>query len=191
LENTPEAIANLKGDKAKAEFVNIFKQVQRLKTQLDQHTNLSETETQDIEQTMPADTQQAFKVMYLETAKQLQQKISANCCVASLSLLMVSDADSTSQISLDCSLLEAIANLKGDKAKAEFVNIFKQVQRLKTQLDQHTNLSEIETQDIEQTMPADTQQAFKVMYLETAKQLFALGCAGGLVRLRLLYCVYV
>jgi hypothetical protein len=127
--------------------VNIFKQVQRLKTQLDQHTNLSETETQDIEQTMPADTQQAFKVMYLETAKQLQEKIdkneavipeveqldfensafalsplrlaiasgvfsnpwfskkSANCCVASLSLLMVSDADSTSQISLDCSPL--------------------------------------------------------------------------------------
>jgi hypothetical protein len=32
-------------------------------------------------------------------------KKSANCCVASLSLLMVSDADSTSQISLDCSLL--------------------------------------------------------------------------------------
>ena len=78
LENTPEAIANLKGDKAKAEFVNIFKQVQRLKTQLDQHTNLSETETQDIEQTMPADTQQAFKVMYLETAKQLQEKIDKN-----------------------------------------------------------------------------------------------------------------
>ncbi|VVM24326.1 Type I restriction-modification system, restriction subunit R (EC [uncultured Gammaproteobacteria bacterium] len=78
MENTPEAVANLKGDKAKAEFVNIFKQVQRLKTQLDQHTNLSETETQDIEQTMPADTQQAFKVMYLETAKQLQEKIDKN-----------------------------------------------------------------------------------------------------------------
>jgi hypothetical protein len=27
---------------------------------------------------MPADTQQAFKVMYLETAKQLQEKIDKN-----------------------------------------------------------------------------------------------------------------
>ena len=34
LENKPEAVNNLKGDTARAEFINHFKEVQRLKTQL-------------------------------------------------------------------------------------------------------------------------------------------------------------
>nr|WP_250164212.1 hypothetical protein [Escherichia coli] len=37
--NAPEEVANLKGDAARAQFVNLFKEVQRLNTQLD-HTDL-------------------------------------------------------------------------------------------------------------------------------------------------------
>jgi type I restriction enzyme R subunit len=39
---TPSAVANLKGDAARAAFINHFKEVQRLKTQLDQYTDLTE-----------------------------------------------------------------------------------------------------------------------------------------------------
>ena len=74
LENRPEEIANLKGDEARAEFINTFKEVQRLKTQLDQHTDLKPEQQDAIEQTMPQDTLRAFKSMYIETATRLQKQ---------------------------------------------------------------------------------------------------------------------
>ncbi|MCB4776415.1 MAG: type I restriction endonuclease subunit R, partial [Sulfurovum sp.] len=74
LENTPQEVANLKGDEARAEFINTFKEIQRLRTQLDQYTDLKQEELEAIEQSMPNDTLRAFKSMYLETAKQLQTK---------------------------------------------------------------------------------------------------------------------
>jgi len=74
LENNPSEIVNLKGDIAKAEFINIFKDIQRLKTKLDQHSDLSDMQIIEIEQTMPIDDIRAFKSMYIETAKQLKDK---------------------------------------------------------------------------------------------------------------------
>ena len=53
LECAPEQVANLKGDDARAQFVNSFKEVQRLKTQLDQYTDLTPEESSNIEQVIP------------------------------------------------------------------------------------------------------------------------------------------
>lgn len=74
LENTPEEVPNLKGDAARAQFVNLFKEVQRLKTQLDQYTDLTEEHKEKIEQVLPKDELQAFKGVYLETALRLKEK---------------------------------------------------------------------------------------------------------------------
>ena len=74
LEPTPEAIANLKGDDARAQFINRFKEVQRLQTQLDQYTDLTEEQKQEIEQTLPKDTLRAFRGQYLETAQRLREQ---------------------------------------------------------------------------------------------------------------------
>ena len=41
LDCAPEAVPNLKGDAARAAFIEHFKEVQRLKTQLDQYTDLT------------------------------------------------------------------------------------------------------------------------------------------------------
>ncbi|NOT84431.1 MAG: type I restriction endonuclease subunit R, partial [Methylococcaceae bacterium] len=70
----PEQVANLKGDTARAEFIEHFKEVQRLKTQLDQYTDLSAEDGQSIEQLLPENTLRAFKGMYLETAQRLKLK---------------------------------------------------------------------------------------------------------------------
>lgn len=70
----PEEVYNLKGDTAKIEFINRFKEVQRLKTQLDQYTDLNEEEKVTIEQLMPKDTLRQFRSSYLETAKELRKK---------------------------------------------------------------------------------------------------------------------
>jgi type I restriction enzyme R subunit len=72
LDCAPEQVANLKGDNARAEFINHFKEVQRLKTQLDQYTDLSEDSKNNVEQLLPEDTLLAFKGMYLETAQRLK-----------------------------------------------------------------------------------------------------------------------
>ncbi len=74
LANKPEEVANLRGDEARGQFVNLFKEVQRLKTQLDQYTDLSNDDKTTIEHIMPLDTLRAFKGMYLETAKDLREK---------------------------------------------------------------------------------------------------------------------
>lgn len=74
LENKPEAVANLKGDAARAQFINLFKEVQRLNTQLDQYTDLTPDNKTSIEKILPKDQLQGFKGVYLDTAQRLKEK---------------------------------------------------------------------------------------------------------------------
>lgn len=74
LQNKPQAVANLKGDAARAQFITLFKEVQRLNTQLDQYTDLTEDEKARIEQILPREQLQAFKGVYLDTAQRLKQQ---------------------------------------------------------------------------------------------------------------------
>jgi type I restriction enzyme, R subunit len=74
LAYTPAEVNNLKGDDARGQFINLFKEVQRLKTQLDQYTDLSAEQSTSIEAVIPEDTLRAFKGMYLETAQRLKEK---------------------------------------------------------------------------------------------------------------------
>ena len=72
LEARPENVANLLGDDARAAFVRQYKEVQRLQTQLDQYTDLTAEQRQEIEQTLPKDVARAFRGVYLETARELK-----------------------------------------------------------------------------------------------------------------------
>ncbi len=74
LKTTPESVSNLKGDEARGQFVNLFKEVQRSKVKLDQYTDLSQDNKQSIEQIIPQDDLRSFRAQYLETAKQLKIK---------------------------------------------------------------------------------------------------------------------
>jgi len=74
LENRAEDVANLKGDLARAEFINHFKEVQRYKTQLEQYTDLDEADKAKIEAVLPEEALRPFKIAYLETAKRLKEK---------------------------------------------------------------------------------------------------------------------
>lgn len=74
LEYSPAEVNNLKGDDARGQFINLFKEVQRLKTQLDQYTDLSDEQSQSIAAVIPEDTLRGFKGMYLETAQRLKEK---------------------------------------------------------------------------------------------------------------------
>lgn len=70
----PEQVYNLKGDTARIEFVNRFKEVQRLKTQLDQYTDLEPEQKAKMEAILPQDQLQSFRSTYLETAKRLKEQ---------------------------------------------------------------------------------------------------------------------
>jgi len=73
LVNEPQEVYNLKGDAARIAFVKNFKEVQRLKTQLDQYTDLNEEQQAKIEAILPQGALQEFRSSYIETAKQLRK----------------------------------------------------------------------------------------------------------------------
>jgi len=73
LVNDPQEVYNLKGDAARIAFVKNFKEVQRLKTQLDQYTDITEEQKTNIEAILPTETLQEFRSSYIETAKQLRE----------------------------------------------------------------------------------------------------------------------
>ena len=75
---------------------------------------------------------------------------------------------------------EDVFNLKGDDAKAGFIVCFKEVQRLKTQLDQYTDLVEVEEENAPSFVAEpqasygftdDDLRAFRGAYLDIAREL--------------------
>ena len=72
LLNEPQEVYNLKGDAARIAFVRNFKEVQRLKTQLDQYTDIDEVQKAKIEAILPEEKLLEFRSSYIETAKQLR-----------------------------------------------------------------------------------------------------------------------
>ena len=69
--------------------------------------------------------------------------------------------------------------MKGDTSRIAFVKNFKEVQRLKTQLDQYTDLNEEQQTQIEEILPENTFRSFKSSYIETAKQFREIQQKGG------------
>jgi len=72
LEPVPESVPALRGDEARAAFIERFREVQRIKTQLDQYTDLAPEARAEIEQLLPTDELNAFRGVYLETAQRLR-----------------------------------------------------------------------------------------------------------------------
>lgn len=70
----PDQVNNLMGDAARAQFIKRFKEVQRLQTQLDQYTDLTDEQREQIEQILPKDDLRAFRGAYLETAQRLKEQ---------------------------------------------------------------------------------------------------------------------
>ncbi|MDH6355917.1 type I restriction enzyme R subunit [Dysgonomonas sp. PH5-45] len=69
----PEAVYNLRGDAARIAFINNFKEVQRLKRELDQYTDMDEEQQAQIEKILSEETLRSFRSSYIETAKQFRE----------------------------------------------------------------------------------------------------------------------
>ena len=74
LSGKPEEIAQLKGDEARIGFVKVFKDVQKLQTQLDQYTDLTPEQETTIQAILPPDELNAFRGQYLEIARRLRDE---------------------------------------------------------------------------------------------------------------------
>jgi type I restriction enzyme R subunit len=72
LTGDPEDVAKLKGDDARVAFVETFKKVQKLQTQLDQYTDLTPDQAAAIHTILPKDELNSFRGQYLETAQRLR-----------------------------------------------------------------------------------------------------------------------
>jgi type I restriction enzyme R subunit len=74
LKAKPEDVANLKGDTARAGFVERFAEVQKFSNQLDQYTDLAPEQEAEREQVMPISHLQGFRTQYLETVRRLREE---------------------------------------------------------------------------------------------------------------------
>ena len=74
LSTKPEEVANLKGDAARAAFVERFAEVQKFSNQLEQYTDLTAEQESEREQVMPVNDLQGFRTQYLETVRRLRQE---------------------------------------------------------------------------------------------------------------------
>ena len=74
LEASPHQVNSLMGDDARVQFIKRFKEVQKLQVQLDQYTDLTDSQREQIEQAMPRDDLRAFKAAYIDTAKRLRNQ---------------------------------------------------------------------------------------------------------------------
>ncbi len=72
LANKPEDIANLRGDAARSQFVNLFKEVQRAKTQLDQYTDITPGQQAQVDALISPDDLRAWRGTYLDIAQRLK-----------------------------------------------------------------------------------------------------------------------
>ena len=77
LEPEPEEVPNLKGDAARADFVEIFKDVQRPILQLDQYIDIPPELQARIDAIMPPEKRLAFRTAYLELGRKVRQKQAA------------------------------------------------------------------------------------------------------------------
>lgn len=73
LINEPQEVYNLRGSAAHLAFLKNFKEIQRLKTQLDQYTDLDKQQLEHIETILPRNTFLSFRSAYLETAKKFKE----------------------------------------------------------------------------------------------------------------------
>ena len=70
----PQEVYNIKGDTARVDFINQFKEVQRLKTQLDQYTDLTAEQKAQMNELISEDQLQSFRSSYIEIAQELKEK---------------------------------------------------------------------------------------------------------------------
>jgi len=74
LSPKPESVPALRGDEARAAFIERFREVQRLKTQLDQYTDLAPETKAELEKLLPRDELNAYRGVYLATAQRLKEQ---------------------------------------------------------------------------------------------------------------------
>ena len=115
------------------------------------------------------DRDRAREIWLVDPAPTVIEKL--NDAVADLEKFMTSQG-------LDCTP-ESVNNLQGDSARGEFITRFKEVQRLKTQLDQYTDLNQEQAERVNKLLPEEQLRGFKGAYLETAQRLKAQQTKGG------------
>ena len=71
---TPDQANNLRGDAARVQFINIFREIRRLRTQLDQYTDLTEEQNEQIDEIRSSKELQEFQGAYLGIVERIRRK---------------------------------------------------------------------------------------------------------------------
>lgn len=101
LPPTPEAVTALKGDDARAVFIERFREVQRLKTQIDQYTDLQPELKAAVDNLLPRDELNAFRGVYLSTAQRLKEQRSGSAAVPGSADVLVGNSELIDQLDFE------------------------------------------------------------------------------------------
>ena len=93
LEAKPDQVSNLMGDVARVQFISRFKEVQRLQTQIDQYTDLTDKQREQVEQALPKHDLRGYRGADLETAQRLREQQGAVGKVREPSILEIDQLD--------------------------------------------------------------------------------------------------
>ncbi|WP_300366803.1 type I restriction endonuclease subunit R [Brachyspira sp.] len=74
LEFKPEEISNLKGDDARYEFINKFKEIRRIRNYIEQYVNIEEKDAEKIEECMSKEIFSSFSGIYRDVAERLKKQ---------------------------------------------------------------------------------------------------------------------
>lgn len=123
------------------------------------------------------DKDRAKEIWLVDPAPKVIEKYEK--AVAAMSQFMSQQAPDSAEVSGHVLEPKGVYNLKGDAARIEFINRFKEVQKLKTQLDQYTDLDEAQKEKINALLPEDNLRALRGSYLDTAQRLKAQQAKGS------------
>jgi type I restriction enzyme R subunit len=147
LLSAPDEVYNLKGDAARIAFVKNFKEVQRLKTQLDQYTDITEEQQANIEAILPTETLQEFRSSYIETAKkfrEIQQKEGENAptAIQELDFEFVLFASAIIDYDYIMTLIADSTQMKPSKQKMTKAQVISLLSSNANLMDEQENLTE-------------------------------------------------
>jgi type I restriction enzyme R subunit len=143
----PQEVYGLRGDSARINFVQNFKEVQRLKTQLDQYTDLNEEQKTAIEAILPMETLLEFRSSYIETAKQLrdiQQKEGENAPpeIQQLDFEFVLFASAVIDYDYIMNLIADNTQMKPSKQKMTKIQVINLLSSSATMMDEQEDLAD-------------------------------------------------
>ncbi len=136
----PEEISNLRGDEARISFINHFREVRRLKKQIDQYTDIESDQQKHIETIITTDDLDGFHGRYIETYKRLKPKESTSEQVELLDFELILFSSTLVDYDYIMKLITSYSEQDPDKQKMTRLQLINMLKSSANLMDEHDDI---------------------------------------------------